>query len=278
MKTYINAVVVIIAIVALVTSGVALKKDSSSISAVSVSDKVIKSGELRIGYIVYPPLLMKDSTSGKLSGISYDIVEQAAKKLGLKTNWVEEVGWGSAIEGLKDNRYDILGTEMWPNTARAREAVFSKAPMNSVVYPYVRPGDQRFTDLSKINSSQNTISVLDGEMASFIAAQDYPQAKTNTLPQLASYSDVLLNVTTNKADLVFVEPSVADGFLKSHPGSIEQLSKLPLRTLGNGFALARGQDSMVGMWNIAMDEMIREGAIASILAKYNASSEYTVNK
>src|SRR3989338_9283695 len=140
MNKYGNVVVGVIAVIALVVGFSAMKANRSE----SLADKVINSGEIRIGYIVYPPLLSKDQATGKLSGISYDIVEAVAKNLNLKTNWVEEVGWGSMIEGLKTNRYDMIGTQVWPNSARARQAIFSIAPMKSGVYPYVRNGDSRF--------------------------------------------------------------------------------------------------------------------------------------
>lgn len=274
MNKYGNIIIGIIAVVALVVGFSAMKQNKSQ----SVADKVIDSGEIRIGYIVYPPLLVKDQTTGKLSGVSYDLVEAAAAKLNLKTNWVEEVGWGSAIEGLKTNRYDILGTQMWPNSARAREAVFSIAPMNSVIYPYVKTGDTRFSDLSKLNSSQYSISAVDGEMATFIAAQDYPNAKINTLPQLTSYAEVLLNIVNGKADIGFIEPSTANDFLKTNPGKIVRVGNTPVRTFGNSFAFARGQESMVSMWNVAIGELITDGTVSRTLEKYNVAGDYSLNK
>lgn len=275
MNKNISILVLIISVVALVVSFSSTKKDSSQ----SVADRVINSGEIRIGYIIYPPLLSKDQTTGQLSGVSYDIVEGIAKRLNLKTNWVEEVGWGSAIEGLKTGRYDVLGTQMWPNSARAREAVFSNAPMNSVLYPYVRAGDNRFDlDLTKLNSSTVTVSAVDGELGTFIAKEDYPNAKLNTLPQLSSYSDVFLNIVNNKADVMFGEPSTANDFLKSNPGKIQRVGNTPIRTFGNSFAFVRGADSMVDMWNVALKEMITDGSVSKILEKYNVSSVYSLNK
>lgn len=275
MNKYGNIIIGIIAIVALVVGFSAMKQNKSQ----SVADKVIDSGEIRIGYIVYPPLLVKDQATGKLSGVSYDLVEAAAAKLNLKTNWVEEVGWGSAIEGLKTKRYDILGTQMWPNSARAREAVFSIAPMNSVIYPYAKTGDTRFDgNLSKLDSSQFTISAVDGEMATFIAAQDYPNAKVNTLPQLTSYAEVLLNIVNGKADIGFIEPSTANDFLKTNPGKITRVGNTPVRTFGNSFAFARGQESMVSMWNVAISELITDGTVSRTLEKYNVAGDYSLNK
>jgi ABC-type amino acid transport substrate-binding protein len=274
MKKYATIIIGIIAVVALIVGLTATAKNKT----VSVADKVIERGVLEIGYIVYPPLLIKDSSTGKLSGISYDLVEAAAKNLGLKTNWKEEVGWGSSIEGLKTRRYDIIGTEMWPNSSRAREAIFSIAPMNSTIYPYARPGDNRFNNPSNINSSNVTIGILEGEMAQFIAAQDYPNAKINALPQLSSYAEVFQNLVSRKADVAFVEPSVANDFLKQNPGAIERAGNTPVRVLGNSFAFARGENSMVEMWNIAMRELINDGTVFRTLQKYNVASEYSINK
>lgn len=273
-KTW-GIVIAAIAIIALVTS-LSVKNHSNS---QTVADKVIDKGEIRIGYILYPPLLYKDQATGKLSGVSYDLVEAAAAKLSLKTNWVEEVGWGTAIEGLKTNRYDMLGTQMWPNSARAREAVFSMAPMNSVIYPYVKTGDTRFNgNLAKLNNPQYTISALEGELATFIAKEDFPQAKVNTLPQLSSTAEVFLNILNNKADIAFVEPSTANDFIKSNPGKVQQVGTTAIRTLGNSFAFKRDENSMVSMWNVAIGELIADGTVAKTLAKYDVASDYTINK
>ncbi len=275
MNKYGNIIISVVAVIALVVSFSAMRQTKSE----SVADKVINSGEIRIGYIVYPPLLFKDQATGKLSGVSYDLVEATAKKLNLKTNWVEEVGWGSAIEGLKTKRYDVLGTQMWPNSARAREAVFSIAPMNSVLYPYVRSGDSRFDgNLGKINSNQITVSAVDGELATFIAKDDYPSAKLNTLPQLSSYAEVFLNIVNGKADITFAEPSAVNDFLKSNPGKIHRVGNTPVRTFGNSFAFVRGQESMISMWNVALGELINDGTVERTLEKYNVAGDYSLNK
>src|SRR3989338_588063 len=178
------------------------------------------------------------------------------------------------IEGLKTNRYDMIGTQVWPNSARAREAIFSIAPMKSGVYPYVRNGDSRFNaNLSQLNSNQFVISTLDGEMSTFIAKEDYPLAKTVSLPQSSSYAELFLNVINRKADITFASISAANDFLKSNPGRIVRVGA-PVRTFGETFAFVRGQDSMVSMWNIALGEIINDGTVAHILAKYNVSEDY----
>jgi cystine transport system substrate-binding protein len=224
--------------------------------------------------------MTRDSETGALAGVSYDIAEAVAKEMGVTIEWTEEVGWGTALEGLNTNRYDVLGTQMWPNESREKVADFSVAPMNSVIYPYIKTGDTRFSagDLSAINSPEYTISALDGEMTVFIANEDYPEAKLNSLPQLSSYAEVFLNVVQNKADITFVEPSAAEDFLASNPNSITRLGDTPVRTFGNSFAFDKSDTELKNQWNTALNKLIVDGTIAGILEKNKVSSHYKLNK
>ena len=235
--------------------------------------------ELRVGYIVYPPLLTKDPVTGELSGISYDLVEATADELGLETNWVEEVGWGTALEGLKTKRYDVLGTQMWPNEAREQVAVFSIAPMDSVLFPYVRADETRFSgdNLDVLNSEGIKISAVDGELAVFIAQEDYPKAQLKTLSQLSSYAEVFLGVVQKKADVAFTEPSAAEDFLKSQPGTIKRLGDNPVRSFGNSFAFDKENTELLNSWNEALSKVMARGVTADLLEKYGVSSHYSIN-
>jgi ABC-type amino acid transport substrate-binding protein len=202
-----------------------------------------------------------------------------AKEMGVKTNWVEEVGWGTALEGLTNDRYDVLGTQMWPNEAREKVSTFSNAPMNSVLFPYIKKGDTRFSadNLQAMNSADVTISALDGEMAGFIAKEDYPNAKVNSLPQLSSYAEVFLNIVQNKADVTFVEPSAAEDFLKSHQDSIERLGNAPVRSFGNSFAFSKSNTALVNEWNEVLEFLKQRGEIEAILKRHGVESHYQVN-
>jgi len=232
---------------------------------------------LRVGYIIYPPLLEKDPVTGKFLGVSYDIVEAIAQKLDLKTDWTEEVGWGTALEGLKTNRYDILGTQMWPNAEREKVASFSIASMNSVLYGYVKKGDSRFnSNLQELNSSKYKIAYVDGELAMFIAKDDYPKAQTVSLTQLSSYSEVFLNIIQGKADISFSEPSAVEDFQKSSPNSLDRVSGEPVRTFGNSFAFNKQNGELAKKWNKAIQELIDDGKIQKILEKYGVEKYYLV--
>jgi len=81
----------------------------------SVYDRVIHSDKLRCAYAIYAPGCIKDPNTGRLSGIGVEALELVAKKLGLILEWTEEVAWGTMIEGLGTDRYDIVATPIWPH-------------------------------------------------------------------------------------------------------------------------------------------------------------------
>ncbi len=62
---------------------VALLQGVTNSRGQSTYDRVIQSGKIRCGYIVYPPGCIKDPNTGKLSGIGIDTIELVAKKTGL---------------------------------------------------------------------------------------------------------------------------------------------------------------------------------------------------
>src|ERR1041384_6340251 len=90
-------------------------------------DRVTTSGKIRVGYVPYPPGLIKDPNTKQISGIFAEVLEEAARNLELKVEWAEEVGWGTMLEGLKANRYDLIGSPVWPLSQRAKLADFTVA-------------------------------------------------------------------------------------------------------------------------------------------------------
>ncbi|MBK8224349.1 MAG: amino acid ABC transporter substrate-binding protein [Candidatus Obscuribacter sp.] len=241
-----------------------------AVRAQGVYDRVMRTGKLKAAYAVYPPFLMRDANTKKFSGIGYDVLSLVASRLGLQLVITEEVSWGTMIEGLRSNRYDIIACPVWANAKRARMADFTHPLCYSGLFAYTKYGDKRLdAALKDLNSPKFRIAALDGEMAEMIAKSDYPNAKKLSLPQMADVSDMLLSVSTGKADLAFVEPVVAQNFLKHNPKSIQNITPdKPVRVFPNGFMFNAGEERLKAMLNIAIDEMSNSGELDRILNKY----------
>lgn len=276
--------IVLIALISFVMVRANMPKESLSGagSRDDLKSQIMKRGVIRVGYVIYPPSLIKDPNTGKLSGIFYDALNAAGTNLGLKVEWVEEVGWGSMIEGLRAGRYDMIGNPVWSSSARATKAEFTIPLTYSLISAYVRTGDHRFdNDFSAIDSPNVRISVIDGEISGTIAKQQFPSAKITSLPQLASISDSLLNVSTGKADIVFVEPYFANAFLKNNPGKIREAQPgNPIRVNGNTMVVPEGEFAFKSMLDTAIQEELNSGYIEQLVKKYETekNSFYPIAK
>lgn len=236
----------------------------------SVYSKVISNGKIRAAYITYPPALIKDTKTGKLSGIFAEVLEKAAENLGLEVEWTEEIGWGSQIEALNANRCDIIGSPVWANPTRGKLTTLSIPVYFSGIGVYVRADDNRFdSDYSVLNNELYRIATIDGETADLIARSDFPNAKRVSLTQLSSIAEVFLNVGSNKADVAFAEPFYGHEFLKNNPGQIKNIaSKKPIRNFGNCYMLKKDEFQLKHMLDVAIQDLLNSGFVDRVIDKY----------
>jgi polar amino acid transport system substrate-binding protein len=243
---------------------------TSPSSSKSTLEKVLASGVIRCGYVSYPPNLIVDEKTKKVSGIFPEILEKAAGNLGLKVEWTEEVAWGTMIEGLQANRYDLIGSPVWPTGQRVRVADFTEPIHFNGVEIYVRADDSRFdADIAILNDAKFRIATMDGEAAASITQEDFPQAKTISLPQTSDLSQLMLNVADGKADVTFVDSIIAQQFMSKNPGKLKSARpRLPIRLYANEMMLKLSDDAFRRALDAAISQLQNNGVVDQIIRKY----------
>lgn len=265
----------IIALILLVTlclciAGCNHTGNGSGDQGATVYNRVIKSGVIRAAYLDYPPACIKDAKSGKLKGIFVETLEKAAENCGLKVQWTEEVGWGSQIEGLQTDRYDIVGSPVWANPTRGKMTTLSIPLYYSGIGIYTRSNESRFTnDWNKINDPGVRIATIDGETGDLIAQSSFPLAKRVSSPQNTDISQKFLDITGNKADVFFAEPYFGFKYLQSNPGLIKNIAAdQPIRILGNCYMMKQGEFNFKHMIDVALEDLINSGFVDKEIDKY----------
>jgi ABC-type amino acid transport substrate-binding protein len=276
-------IVVLIVVLSVIVSflGARLFAPTSASQSNNLAQKVIAAKEIRVGYIVYPPGMIKDPNTGALSGIFYDALNEAGQNLGVKIDWVGESTWGTLLEDVNSGKFDMIGSPVWQSSPRATQADFTIPLMYSVIGVYVRPNDHRFdTNYGAINSPNVKISIIDGELAQTIAKEQFPNASLVSLPQTAAVSDDLLNVQTGKADVAFIELPVANDYIINNPGSVRNANpSVPLRINGNVMVIPQNQPALKEMLDTALSEELNSGYIDTLLKKYSTpGSFYSIAK
>lgn len=267
--------VLIISIVAATATVYGLGKNSDEGSTApmreSAYERVLRTGVLRCGYADWPPyIFVKDPNTKQLSGISVEVINTVAERLGIKVEWSEEVGWGSAIESLRSNRTDAFCVGIGRTAERGRYLGYTIPTFYLAMYPYVRSEDHRFDhDVSLINNPNIRVSVMDGEISDIIAKKHFPKAKSIAVPQLGQITDIFMNVATGKADVVFQEPTLAEGFNKANPGKLRQAQEKPFQAIQISIAVSLPETQLRDMLDSTLSELHNQGVIEQIISKYN---------
>ncbi|MGE4351192.1 MAG: substrate-binding periplasmic protein [Bdellovibrionales bacterium] len=232
-------------------------------------ERVMRTSTIRCGYAYAEPLVIKDPTTGEMSGMAHDVIEAVGKALSLKVVWTEEVGWASFPAALASGRIDAFCVGAWLTAARARGADHTVPFSFQSYYAYVRSDDNRFDGrISDINDPSVTIAFVDGDGSSLVARSDFSKAKMLSLPQLASEDEVFINVAQHKADVALLSPEWFVKYDHSNPGKIRQVESAPIRVFGNVFFIAHGEDKLRQMFNAALMEQLSSGAVEKIISKY----------
>lgn len=245
----------------------AVRGNVATVSADPVYQRVMDSGVLRCGYGVFPPYIVKDLQSGKLSGLYHDYLTQMAELLSLKVEWVEEVGWAEFPSALAAGRMDAFCTIVGPTAGRARSALFTHNLYYQPFRLYARVGDTRFdNNLAAINQSNVRTVSTDGTVPQRIARLRFPQAVEVALPNLTPESERFVHVATNKADITIASSQVFALYDQHNPGKLREVPlAVPLQYTGMALALPKGAHDLAAMLDTAIDEMVWTGRAAAIL-------------
>jgi cystine transport system substrate-binding protein len=251
------------------TTGFSSVAEAQTQPAVTVLKRVLQSGKIRCGYINYAPYTLKDPNTNALSGISVEAIEAIGKKLDLKIEWTEEVGYGSFVEGLDAGRHDAMCSGVWQNSTRGKRVFFTVPLLFNPIRVYVRADEARFKSLADLNAPGILLAVQDGSIGDVIAQTDFPKARRVSIPQLNQWTDNLLNVISKRADAVFSEPSTITPFLEKNPRTLKELpTPRPLRVFGITVPIKMGEFEFKSVLDSAITEILSDGTMENILAKY----------
>lgn len=276
MHPRITSLVAVVGLVTVLTFSSSCKSSgpaSATAAKETAFERITQTSVIRAAYIPYPPAVIKDPNSGELSGIFVDALRKVGENLGLKVEFVAEEGFGSFAEGIKDGRYDIVASNIWPSAARSKHMYFSSPLYYSGLCVWVRAEDRRFdSNLGLLNQPDVRLATMDGEIAELIANAQFPKMARVAAPQLSEFSVLLENVRSSKADVAFMEPYPVQAFLKNHPGALQNLTpSRPLRVYANTFPMPM-DDKLKAMIDVSLSELANSGYLDTLLTQYTGGT------
>ncbi|TAH38304.1 MAG: transporter substrate-binding domain-containing protein [Alphaproteobacteria bacterium] len=252
-------------------------KDSSGSVSTSVAqkesvyDRVIRTGIIRCGYMVWKPWMVVDPNTKEFSGLNYDLVNQLAANLGLKIEWTQEVLPGQQVTALQSGKIDMVCTAEGPFDAAAGKYIdYSDAIVYQPADAYVRADDRRFdSNFMALNDPNVKISVMDGDLTFVLAKKFFPKATLHQLPQSADPAQLMLDVVTGKSDMIIMDPPTIEYFTKDNNLVLRKVpASEPFALYPNMFSVNKGEDKFLNMINITLESFRNTGELEILLKNY----------
>jgi PAS domain S-box-containing protein len=215
---------------------------------------------LRIGFESNPPVQIRSDVG--FSGLSVEIVNEAAKRAGIPLQWVET---GTSSEEAFQKRLVDLWPLMVDLPDRRKYVHFARPWMQSSDVLVLRAGTT-----NPERDFRGRIAVFKMPLHTRLLHERFPEAQSVVVPEI---HDVLKQVCTGAAAAGFFEARVAQTELRAKPAECSsamlRVQIIPDLRFQAGLASTFEAASAADQIQRQIDGMFRDGTLAALIAKYS---------
>ena len=228
---------------------------------------VLERGTLRVGTTGdFNPMSVRDTATNAYKGFDIEAMEQLAKDLGVKVEWVS-TEWATLVAGLAADRYDIFAGGSSLNMARAKTVAFTDPYLEAGTVPLVlNKNAAKFKNWADVNKKGTTVAVLLGTVFEEQARAHFPAATVKAIEKPANgYQEVL----AGRADVTITSNIEAATLVQTHPslvvvgGGADMRNKRPF-----AYPVAQGDATWVIFLNNWIALKKSEGYFQALEAKW----------
>ncbi len=154
---------------------------------------VLERGTLRVGTTGdFNPMSVKDTATNSYKGFDIEAMEQLAKDMGVKVEFVP-TEWATLIAGLTSDRYDIFAGGSSLTMARAKTVAFTVPYIEAGTVPLVlKTNAAKVKTWADLNKKGTTVAVLLGTVFEEQAKAMFPLSSVKSIEKPANgYQEVL---------------------------------------------------------------------------------------
>ena len=212
----------------------------------------------------FPPYEYLEGTD--VAGIDVDIANAVAQKLGLELE-VDDMEFNSITESVKNGKAD-LGLAGMTVTEERLESVDFTVSYATGVQVVVVAEDSAITSVDDLfaEGANHQVGVQLNTTGDIYASDDIEGAGLGTVQRFSKHADAMQALLTGKVDCVILDNEPAKAFVEQ----LEGLKILDTKYAVEDYAAAMNKENkpLYEAVNNALQELIDDGTIAEIIAKY----------
>ncbi|MGI6028213.1 MAG: ABC transporter substrate-binding protein [Candidatus Heteroscillospira sp.] len=234
------------------------ESSAPDVEAPEASFTTIEEGKLIMSTnAAFPPYEMTDD-SGKVIGIDAEIAAAIADKLGLELV-IDDIDFDAALMAVQNGKSDIVMAGVSVSEERLAVMDFSDTYATGVQVVIVKEG----SDVTIDNLGEKQIGTQRGTTGNIYCTDDYGEDHVIAYDNGITAVQALMN---GQIDCVVIDSAPAEEFVSANSG----LSILETEYVTEDYAIgfAKGNTALVEAVNGALEELIADGTVQSILDKY----------
>jgi polar amino acid transport system substrate-binding protein len=233
--------------------------------------RVLQSGELKVGYAVVPPWIIKDPNTGKLSGSCIETIEEIARLAGLKLTLVEAT-WTTFVAGLQTGQYDLSIVPAYVTISRAKAMNFTRPVSYTGNTVVIRSEESRFLKLQDLDQPGVTIAVIQGTQDHEFALKTF----TRAIVKAISSQDIPIlfaEVSARRVDAALADTYNARNFVRQHPDVREMMPDKPYSILPAAWSVRYDDVALWQFINSALIYLEGNGVLQTLDRKYDVPND-----
>ena len=217
-------------------------------------------GTLRVAvYPGSPTSMVKDAASGETRGVTWDLGQALAARLGVPFEPVVFARPAEIIEGLKSGRADVTFTNASP--ARAREVDFTP-PLLAIEQGFLVPAASQLTRAEEVDQPGRRVGVSTGSTSEGALART---AKHLTLVRAPSLKEAAQMLAERRIDAFATNKAILSELADQLPGSRILAGRFGLEQMALG--IPKGREAGMPWLRRFAEEAAADGSVQRAVAR-----------
>jgi ABC-type amino acid transport substrate-binding protein len=218
-------------------------------------------GTLTVGMTLqFKPQMYLDA-KGKPAGYDVVLLKALAKQWGVKLD-IKNLDFNGLIPGLVAKKFDMVSVGLSATPERKKSISFSRAYVPYAQILAAGKDDTTAATVAAWNSSDKTITSLQGSTAEQLVQKTFPNATSRSFPD---QNAAFLEVSTGRADGIVVENYLLAQFNKSNGNALKVVPfAKPLHVEYGSYGVQKGNGKLAAGLSQFICKMQKSGQLARI--------------